>query len=397
MKKRLFIITNDPVPYGTANSNYIRNFANAVFSVGWDVIVIGNKKYDNNYEIVQEMVEDDLVKYWNLNVSRSGAKNYLKAYFGGKNKYLSALRQFRISAEDYIVLYSTELSTAEAVLAVKEVPLQQKSYVEVEWFQPYQYKNGRFSIMYNLWKIGFMYRVKNFKKAIPISQKLKEFCNMHKCSTLIVPPLVDTETGDVNYEVNSRFVNFIYPGAASDKDSFSCMLNALNCLDCKEKKVVRFHLTGSMSKEKLGEILGNKQIVESLEKVIVYHGWMTLEKLYELYRTSDYLLLARDENVVTLSNFPSKVPEMMNYGIVPVCSNVGDYTQNYLTDGVDSIQFDKDNIESCVNALRKAIKIKNENKLIQMKIQSRETAVKKFEYRMWGEKITDFLQKVEEN
>lgn len=393
MRDRLFILTNDPVPFGTANANYIRNFARAVADNDWDVVVIGMRADDNQHDFYQIDGGDEHIQYWNFNYSRKGAKNYLRAYFGYEKKYRLAMEHFGINKRDYIFVYSTELDTAKAVIKTKTVSNSHKSYGEVEWFQPYQYKYGKLNALYILWKFGFKYRAEKFEKAIPISKNLEKWCVKHGCKTLIIPPMVDVN--DMchveNYAENS-LVHFIYPGAASDKDSFPCMLKAFQALSDVERKTVRFHLTSSMNADRLKQILsGESSAVDCLKDVLVYHGWMTYEELMNLYGKSDYLLLARAENIVTVSNFPSKIPEMMNYGIVPVCSNVGDYTDLYLKDGLDSIQFAGDDEQDCLRAIRKAIEIKQNGELQGMKQRAKNTAVQKFDYRIWGKKIVEFI------
>ncbi|MBP1920095.1 hypothetical protein [Youngiibacter multivorans] len=395
MKKRLFILTNDPVPYGTANANYIRNFAKSVSNANWHVIVIGMKNDDSQREIYKVEDKDDFdIEYWNLNASRIGWKNYLKVYFTYDKSYQEALNKFNANRNDYIYLYSTELSTAKAVVNFYKIENNHKAYGEVEWFQSFQYKYKSFNPLYHMWKKGFLYRVRNFEKAIPISRNLEKFCQKHDCKTLVVPALVDTNIiGNGSSITQDGVVHFIYPGAASDKDSFLCMLTAFSRLSEDEKKIVRFHLTSSMNYKKLKTIFyGSEIVLEKLKDILVYHGWMEYQDLLNLYWISDYLLLARARNTVTISNFPSKVPEMMNYGIVPVCSRVGDYTSRYLKDGFDSIQFNEDNTESCIEALRKAIEIKKNKELSELKRNARLTAVNIFDYRNWGNQITQFLQ-----
>lgn len=393
IEQRLFILTNDPVPYGTANANYIRNFAKAVSSRGWKVIVIGMKLDEHESELYEIQDEsENKIQYFNINASKLGAKNYLQAYFLRRKNYTKALDYFRASSNDCIVVYTTELATQQAALSYKMVSNSHKAYCEVEWFQPYQYKHGEFSILYILWKYAFQKRAKDFKKAIPISKNLENYCLKNQCETMIVPALIDAEEGHV-VDVNSKFVNFIYPGSASDKDSFPCMIKALCNLSDEEKKGIRFHLTGSMTKEKLIQILDSDEAISQLKDVIIYHGWMEYYDLMNLYNQSDYLLLARPENVVTISNFPSKVPEMMNYGIVPVCSKVGDYTETYLQDGYDSIQFAKDNTEACKLAVKKAIECKKNGMLKEMRANARKTAVEKFDFHSYGNRIINFLSK----
>lgn len=393
MKGRLFILTNDPVPYGTANANYIRNFANAISHIGVQVIVIGmNSDPKESCLYCAENINN--IQYWNINANRNGAVNYLKAYFRYGKYYSDALHKFAISEIDYIVLYSNELSTAVAVRNEKLVSGKHKAFCEVEWFQPYQYKHGGLNAMYILWKIGFCYRMKFFTKAIPISEKLEILFKEKGCSTLIVPALVDTKDMRANKKSDAQHVHFIYPGAASDKDSFPCMIKAFASLDKDVMKKVIFHLTGSMSMEKLRQIMGpEKALLEKLEEILVFHGWLEYDELMDLYGKTDYLLLARAKNVVTLSNFPSKVPEMLNYGVVPVCSAVGDYTSKYLVDGLDSIQFFEDDVASCANAIITAIKKKESGLLKDMQIAARRTAIEKLDYRNWGHRIVDFMER----
>ena len=116
------------------------------------------------------------------------------------------------------------------------------------------------------------------------------------------------------------------------------------------------------------------------------------DDLMTLYGKSDFLLIARARNVVTLSNFPSKVPEMMSYGVVPVCSDVGDYTEIYLRDGIDSIQFENDSVSSCADAICRAIEIKESSNLAKMQEAARETVKEKLDYWNWGGRIVAFLQ-----
>lgn len=393
MRGRLFILTNDPVPYGTANANYIRNFAKAVADMGWDIVVIGMKLDDSQPDFYNVPNSNKNIQYWNFNTTKFGRKNYLRTYFWYEKKYRLAMKRFGVNEQDYIFVYSTELDTARAAMKTKIVPNSHKSYSEVEWFQPYQYKYGCFNPLYILWKIGFQYRAKNFEKAIPISKNIEKYCLSRGCKTIVVPALVDTSTecpGD-RFPEDAR-IHFIYPGSASDKDSFSCMIQALAKLTREEKENIRFHLTGSMSKKRLLQIIGDAKLLKSIEDVLVFHGWMEYDELIDLYQKSDYLLLARARNTVTISNFPSKVPEMMSYGIVPVCSKVGDYTDIYLKDNVDSIQFFEDNVEQCTEAIRRAIKAKETHQSDQMRKNARRTAEHYFDCKAWGRKITEFLQ-----
>lgn len=364
----------------------------AVAETGMQVIVIGMKSTLGKPEFYCDE-SLDMIQYWNFNKSKSGSRNYLHVYFYYKKHYRDALDYFGTDKDDYIIVYSTELDTVKAALEYSLVPDEHKAFCEVEWFQPYQYRNGIFNPLYILWKIGFHYRMKNFQKAIPISENLERLFIRKGCKTLVVPPLADTDNVRKKSELDNKYVNFIYPGSASDKDSFPCMIKAFQMIEPEKKKRVRFHLTGSMSYEKLSKILKKDGLImEDLNDILVFHNWLDYDELMALYTNVDYLLIARAKTRVTLSNFPSKVPEMMSYGIVPVCSDVGDYTRKYLHDGIDSIQFESDSVLGCAAAIKKAIEIKESTNFIKMQAAARETAIEKLDYRNWGKQIVDFLQ-----
>ena len=70
MKGRVFILTNDPVPFGTANANYIRNFAKAVGFTGMEVVVIGMKNIPEKTKLCYNC-SSDKIQFWNLNGSKS--------------------------------------------------------------------------------------------------------------------------------------------------------------------------------------------------------------------------------------------------------------------------------------------------------------------------------------
>ena len=392
MKGRVFILTNDPVPFGTANANYIRNFAKAVGFTGMEVVVIGMKNIPEKTKLCYNC-SSDKIQFWNLNGSKAGCKNYINVCFNYKKQFRMALEYFEAQKNDYIVVYSTELDTAKAAIEYSIIPNNHKAFCEVEWFQPYQYKYGRFNPLYIFWNIGFQYRMRKFYKAIPISTNLERLFARKKCETLVVPALVDTDDMIAKRDMDDEYVHLIYPGAASDKDSFPCMIKAIWSIGIEKRRKLKFHLTGSMTCEKLLAILGEDEaIMNDIKDNLVFHGWLEYDDLMRLYGKIDFLLIAREKNIVTLSNFPSKVPEMMSYGVIPVCSAVGDYTTLYLRDGIDSIQFKEDSVSSCAEAICKAMEVKNSFKFIEMQKSARETAVKKLDYRNWGEKIVDFLQ-----
>lgn len=83
---------------------------------------------------------------------------------------------------------------------------------------------------------------------------------------------------------------------------------------------------------------------------------------------------------------------MMNYGIIPVCSEVGDYTSSYLSNGEDCITFLGCSPEDCAKAIRTAIGI-GQAERIKMRSNVLKTAKEKFDYRNYSVALLDFIKK----
>lgn len=132
------------------------------------------------------------------------------------------------------------------------------------------------------------------------------------------------------------------------------------------------------------------KIWEDVKELLVLHSWMEYSELLELYQQMDYLLIARESNRATLSNFPSKVPEMMAYGIIPVMTQVGDLPNLYLENGRDSILFDQCTVESCRDAIVQAVQM-NKSERILMRENTCKKAMESFAYEKWADVIYNFI------
>ena len=98
---------------------------------------------------------------------------------------------------------------------------------------------------------------------------------------------------------------------------------------------------------------------------------------------------------MTRANFPSKVPEVMCYGIIPIVSKVGDYTDIYLKDGKNSIIFEGCSAQACLEALRRAINMSQTEKE-NLSQGARKCAENDFFYQKWEKRISDFIVGKEE-
>ena len=175
------------------------------------------------------------------------------------------------------------------------------------------------------------------------------------------------------------------------KDAVNMIIKAFAALSDEELEKVRLHFTGMSAKTVAGLKRMCRDAYHRVERILVIYDWMSYDALIDIYKKMDFLILLRKENKVTISNFPSKVPEMMRYGIIPVVSRVGDYTENYLVDGMNCVMVNSFDINDSKSAIRKAVNM-TEAGMREIKKHIFETVENDFYYRNWSERISKFLE-----
>lgn len=382
--KRVFIVGSPKFPRGSAGANYDQYVALALKEAGWNVIILGkgtNRECDakgNHCEykgIIYENEQDNLKVKYGL-----GLRFYKKMY----NKY-------HMNGSDYFIV--RDLGWLPQFWLANKCGLERMCYVHFEDLRPEQYKLHVINPQYWCFRLKWGFKQKYMKKAFPISEILEKQDQKYGCKTLRLPIMADPdEFGESKRDHKPEVLNFIYPGAKLNgcEDNIQLMLESFAALSQEEKKKVRLNITGT-SYAKLEEKLGKSvHLLADLKDVLVIHKWLEYEELIDLYRQMDFLILVRFFNPVTLANFPSKVPETLSFGIIPVCTRVGEYTSNYLVDGQNSIVFEPDSREACLVAIRKAIHM-SENEYLRYRSEARENAVEKFGYKQWSKRLNDFI------
>lgn len=385
MKERIFICTHSQLPRGDANSNYIFHMALSLVEEGFEVIAIGRSK---STKASSENVKGVLC----VNIARSKrlpAKIEGHIFFG--SQMCRELRNHHIRKEDYLILYGGYVSLFQSV--ANKISWLEKGHITacvVEWPTKHQFRWKNFNPDYMLWKYVFYRMIPKWKKVVAISDNLCSHFTECGCVTFLLPPLINAQSKISRERKSSDKQKFIYAGADTQKDAIRNMLLAVEKLSDQDRSRFDFHIT-SLTEEKARKLLGEKQyILDKYAKCLHIHGWMEYTNLINLYYSADYLLLARETNQFTQSNFPSKVPEMMNYGIIPVCSRVGDYTDKYLNNMIDSVIFEGASPEACANAIRTAISIPEEKRRC-MSQKAIENAKNSFDYKRWGKKLSEFI------
>ena len=364
-------------PRGDAGSNRVFYLAKALRQIERNVVVvsIGNKGMKGE-EIIEETIKCNRVM---LSASRVKQVIEKKLLLGE----LFARKLNKLNYDNYSVLiYGSNSLFVEPILKHcirKSIPC----YLDVvEWHQPYQYSFGRFDPRFWASERTFKKLSKECNGIIAITTYIKEYMDLKGCRSIIVPPIIDCD--EVEYD-SSRMVNqkihIIYSGNPENKDDLLTMLKGLALLNSQEQERIVFQLTGTDIFTLKRILHDDMQLIEDL-KCFECLGRLPYENLLDIYRHADCLYFSRPENRVTLANFPSKLPEMMQYGIVPIISKVGDYPK-YLKNNVNCIFIEENTPEACVSSLRKYIDLSLMERK-NMRDEARNCAVQAFDYRRWG-------------
>ncbi len=389
MQKKVFICLDKQFPRKNASANYVEYLGKAIQDGNTNVYVISISEKRSE---CGQWVNYQHMQYCNVYYDVAKPVDTLRTRLKVGLDIWNKIEQQNIDEGDIIICYSDNFFLLKTIYKKSKLKGARVVNCVTEWHIAKQYKYGYFDI-FNYWYycLGFYKGIGCSKNVISVSRKLEKHFQQKRCRSFVLPPLTDPYEFQYNKEKCDDKIRFIYSGQFGKKDSMWIMLSALAALKDSDRKQMEFHVTGC-NRLKLTEIINelpeekNKKIID----YIVWHEWMPYKELINLYNQMHFLLIARPENRVTQSNFPSKIPEMMGYGIIPVMNKVGDCPEYYLMDGEDSILFNLCNVKECSEAISRAIALSSEQRTYMQRCV-REKAENVFYYKKWSKHICKFL------
>lgn len=380
MRRIIIVSLGINYPRGDAKANYVQYFADALKAEDYPVelVLSTNQDYSKQKEF----------EYHGTHVRSLMACTGISLFDRLLNGKLFWLRLSHI-LKGY-GLTSSDVVVSEPFLDPCIRKLQKKYHFKTaswihEWYGREQYESDALAAE------GDRLFADNGKKNLifPISHYIADQFKDSDCQTLILPIMADTREIPYKEKTYDGKYQFIFPANGRMKDSLSEILHGLASMSQENLDRMTFHLTG-VKEAVVREILSPTEL-ERIEDVLVIHKWMQYEELVSLYQQVHFLFFSRPVSQTTMSNFPSKVPEALTYGVVPVVSRVGDYTKYYLSDGEDSLIFDGDSSEVCRAAMERALQIPFPA-YQKMSAAARNTAETRFDYRNWQKKIRDSIE-----
>lgn len=386
LNSRIFIVSNANYPKGSANANYIHYLALALKQSGLEVHMIVS---------VNDEYSDDVIdgKYDELNIlpikiSSNRIIKHFQYENGFSKQIIKHLKNANITKNDYVYLSSSSsIMMHKSLLSLRKERKFKLITGVLEFFakEDFSIKNQKRNYE-NYIKCHSDYKTQS-DLIMPISTYIEKYFKIKKNKTFIVLPLTESRENSTKRMDKYRF---ILPANGKMKDNLNTMIRSFLYLTDEELTKIELHLCG-VKKEKILQIL-SMQEYEKLKYVLIIHRWMKYDELEDLYRQSHFLLLARDVCQMNVANFPSKVPEAMSYGVVPIVSNVGDYTQIYLKNIIDSFIVDGAEVKEFSCAIKKAINL-TEEQYVQMSKNAEKNVAENFDYKVWSQKFKELFVK----
>lgn len=381
--KRIFIQAYCKYPRGGALANYIENFTKAISHAGYSVIFISDK--NNEYDVLDKYHYKHFESVYTIKISNDEKEAMLQKKEGFAKERLAPLKEKFINSNDVVIVIG--IMNKFMLQKLFEYRSQIGFKIICGVFEMFALEDFESSEKYE--QMNYI-KGELYLKAdaiLSISEYIDNYYYLRGMPTYRFPPLIDV-TESYEGKKKTEIYKYIIP---SSKDSFTNILKAFSEIDKQELNKMELHICNS-DEEHLQKYISESEWYK-IKDILKIHKWLKYEELTELYKQMNFLLIARNECQRTLANFPSKVPECMNLGIVPIVSDVGDYTKYYLEDSKNSIFIEGDSIKEIKKAIKKTEALSKEE-YEKYSYNARVIAANRFDYRNWVYKIRKMIESV---
>lgn len=380
---RVFIQVYCKYPHGEALANYTQNLANAFVHAGYETILATDINDDYDLSLINKL--NNQITVIPIVLDKDTQKCQKQKNTGFCDERIGVLKKYQITKNDVVLViwlrneyFLKKLFEFQKVIGFKII------CGILELFGAEDYKSAeRYREIVHIEEEIYL----QSDAILSISEYIDRHYMKKGMKVFRFPPMIDAG----EYALKSKQMDKYKFIIISKKDSLESMLRAFISLEDDEIEKIELHLCG-LNKTVLNEILIESE-KKRLIRFSVFHEWLQYKELIDLYQQMHFVVLARHVCQRTLANFPSKIPEVMNYGVVPIVSDVGDYTKYYLRHEYDSIFMEGDSAETILDAIRQALSMRVEEYRIYSE-NAGKTAKDRFDYHVWGPKVREMLENV---
>ncbi|MBO6632703.1 MAG: glycosyltransferase family 4 protein [Psychroserpens sp.] len=149
-----------------------------------------------------------------------------------------------------------------------------------------------------------------------------------------------------------------------------------------QSKVILLHVIGDSTERSYYETKA-----KHLKVAVQFYGLINRKNVHELYKKCHAIVLPSASE-----GFPKVISEAMNYGCLPVVSNVSSISE-YVKDGKNGFLCHPTELESLVVTLQRLLGQTNDD--YREMINSSETRIERFSYSYYNKRIKSDVLKIE--
>ncbi|MEY8848362.1 glycosyltransferase [Psychroserpens sp. XS_ASV72] len=222
--------------------------------------------------------------------------------------------------------------------------------------------------------------LKKQKRPVTINGKWEdtpEHCLAFENPCLTEKEFIEGETCIENKQWNASEISLCFVGRLEDQKGIGLLIEVLSRLDQNEKtKLKDIHIVGD------GANVGTyKQAASASGLNFVFHGVLSRKEVHRVYKISHAIVLPSASE-----GFPKVISEAMNYGCIPVVSNVSSIS-NYVKDNINGFLFYPITFENLADKIKKILNLTDLQYYNIIKSQNQELI--KFTYSYYNKRIKE--------
>jgi len=377
MKNTVLIIGTFEMPDKDAAAIRVTGIAMALTNAGYQVVLQGRNKAEIlEYHKFYSFQYKDRPRW-----SKTG-------YYSDIQYVIDTINEIGVDKVVAIIAYHYP-----AIAMMKLLKHCNKSGIKLisdntEW---YQYKllmsGGNRELEY----ANFLLRMKwaniKVKNIIAISSFLYDYYQSRNCNVERVPILSFENSNNRLLSRTWNSIRLVYCGSPAKKDSLLPLVQAVSSLS--REYDIELRLVG-ISRDQF-ETFYNYRIPEANNDNIIFYGRVPHKQAVRILQKNDFSIIIRPEERYAIAGFPTKMVEAFSNGLGVIATPVGDLRE-YVIDGKTGFLLNNDAKES-LEALLKRICSMTSQELTQIKENSYNLSLEKFDYKKYSDSLKSFIER----
>jgi len=393
---KLFIVTDEPVPYGMAATNRMLSLSRGLVEEGIPVQVICIRTTEKREEnIINKNSTGTIqgIQYeYSCGTTLRGETFFKRRYLSMRGIWYSVFLLRKAQSKDILMLYLS--SPSQVIFYYLAAKLFGLYYIIDKSEYPFVLNNkSAIGKLYAYLYTSYIYKL--FDAILVMTTPLQSYFakRIRKNAKLLLVPMTVESARFLNNQTISperdRYIAYCgYLGG--NKDGVSILINSFALL-LKKINNIKLYIIGDAQDT---NDLENLQVLAkelNIEKYVVFTGHVSREDMPGYLCHAAVLALARPTSLQSQGGFPTKLGEYLSTGNPVVVTSVGDIPF-FLKDGDNAFLSVPDSAEAFAQKLEYVLT--NPEHAKQVGIKGRETALTNFDYKVQAKRLVDFLSTI---